>query len=782
MSDPKSKPDPKYMCSECNKPYIKKGAMTNHKKKVHNMTKSPLKTGFMDLSSYSDNDDEFELEKTMMAEYAKEQDLKETENELELISNMTNTINFNSSVLLSNVEAEMPKDDFNILPNKENPTIEKVLPKKKVPLCSPAAKFLSESQKKILIPDLPESEEDDEEATSICGECGKLFKNEDEGNIHMRTVHREKIADRTNHSAGDHKCPECNYRTNFAVHFYQHCLDHHTPKELETIIFNEKPINTQIIFMLAEHNMALSEETKKLKKVLSVETNKLKKDLEYIKDALKPKAPSTKFNCQKCNKLSSSPTRIQQHIIEDHCCKYCEKTFSSKIEKMRHNKYMCKVCEKTFGHNLELHIHTKTYHKQDKKGTNSESKETILIKSEPNQCDLPFKCTECSYKQGNRNDLIKHIETVHSSILSPAKINKPVPVPAPRNLRFKCTECNQTENTEANIVRHIENIHANILSPHKVDDKRSPPTPKPEISIGNTPTHHKCNKCNYSATNAQNLSHHMKVQHSRYVNLPNWFLVGDSHLNTLNNREVEKATKGKLFCPGFARPKEGRAYCSTNDWPNARFPANSHSEIIPKILSERRYEGGIVLCPTNDISNIAMFPQVQQFTMAEKSAQNIVNIVEKALEGNKALMKTVLMEYPTRADSTMMNQVVLHANKALRGCVGKSRYRDQILIGNMGNLNFSNTKEMVDRFGPTNSSARYDGIHFRGNKGKSLYTESVVAAVRATSWMDKRKPEREASSSSYIPSFMSPRNPVRQGGAREAGATPVYNSFEVLSN
>ena len=188
------------------------------------------------------------------------------------------------------------------------------------------------------------------------------------------------------------------------------------------------------------------------------------------------------------------------------------------------------------------------------------------------------------------------------------------------------------------------------------------------------------------------------------------------------------------------------------------------------------------MCPTNNISNIAKFPQVQQFNMAEKSAQNMVKIVEKSLEGNKTLMKIVLMEYPTRADSTMMNQVVLHANKALRSFVGKSRYKDQILIGNMGNLNFSNTKEMVDRFGPTNSSSRYDGIHFRGNKGKSLYTECVVAAVRATSWMDKRKPEREASSTSYIPSFTSPRNPVRQGEVREAGATPTYNSFEVLSN
>ena len=186
------------------------------------------------------------------------------------------------------------------------------------------------------------------------------------------------------------------------------------------------------------------------------------------------------------------------------------------------------------------------------------------------------------------------------------------------------------------------------------------------------------------------------------------------------------------------------------------------------------------MCPTNDITNIKTFPQAQQYTMAERSAKNMVSIAEKALRDNTTLMKIVLMEYPTRADSSLLDKVVVHANNSLRGRVGNSRYKEQILIGNMGSLNYSNTREMVDRFGPTNSSPRYDGIHFRGRKGKTLYTESVEAAVRATSWMDKRKPEREASSTSFTPSITSPRNPVRQEGAREV--TPVYNSFEILSN
>ena len=52
MVDPKSKPDPKFKCNECDKPYVKKGAMTNHK-----MTKSPVKSGFMDISSNSEYDE-----------------------------------------------------------------------------------------------------------------------------------------------------------------------------------------------------------------------------------------------------------------------------------------------------------------------------------------------------------------------------------------------------------------------------------------------------------------------------------------------------------------------------------------------------------------------------------------------------------------------------------------------------------------------------------------------------------------------------------------------------
>ena len=329
-----------------------------------------------------------------------------------------------------------------------------------------------------MIPDFTESSDDDELETYICGECGKVFNNEVEVNTHMTNVHKEKKPKETLHSAGDHKCTECNYRTNFAIHYYQHCLDHHTPKELEPIIFNEKPIKKPIIFILAEHNMALAQETKRLRK-----------DLDYIKKVLKPKGPSTKFSCQKCNDLSSSPTRIREHILEDHCCKYCEKTFSSKIEKEHHKKYMCTVCQKTFSHNLELYIHTKTYHKRNSVCQPPQKKENVPKVATQIKHDLPFKCTECNYQEENREELIKHIEIKHASILSPAKVNRPVPAPPEKT--FKCTECNHRERSEADVIRHIESAHATILSPHKINNKSTPQKPEPQNQI---PTLLKCKK------------------------------------------------------------------------------------------------------------------------------------------------------------------------------------------------------------------------------------------------------------------------------------------------
>ena len=152
------------------------------------------------------------------------------------------------------------------------------------------------------------------------------------------------------------------------------------------------------------------------------------------------------------------------------------------------------------------------------------------------------------------------------------------------------------------------------------------------------------------------------------------------------------------------------------------FPDNNHTEMVPRLLSQRPFKGGIILAPGNDISNLANSGRAEQYSMAEQSALIMVKVAERALENNSTLEKLVLVEYPPRADSVHLAQVTKHANQVLRETVDRSRFVQQIVVGNMNKLKFSNKDEMVARFGPQNRNPRYDGIHFRGKQGKYLYT------------------------------------------------------------
>ena len=89
-----------------------------------------------------------------------------------------------------------------------------------------------------------------------------------------------------------------------------------------------------------------------------VEDNK-----QYIKDlniiffkVLPPKSRAAKCYCKKCKDVCAYLTRMQEHILEDHCCEYCVQTFSSKTEKESHRKYMCKLCEIKFSQSVQLHF------------------------------------------------------------------------------------------------------------------------------------------------------------------------------------------------------------------------------------------------------------------------------------------------------------------------------------------------------------------------------------------------------------------------------------------
>ena len=122
--------------------------------------------------------------------------------------------------------------------------------------------------------------------------------------------------------------------------------------------------------------------------------------------------------------------------------------------------------------------------------------------------------------------------------------------------------------------------------------------------------------------------------------------------------------------------------------------------------------------------------KAEQYSMAKKSALNMLAVAETALRENSTLEKLVLMEYPPRADSKQLGEISQCSNTVLRTEINKSEFRRQIVVGSMGNFNFSSLEEMVDRFGPRNVHPRFDGVHLRGSQGSKLFTESSQLSRR----------------------------------------------------
>ena len=166
--------------------------------------------------------------------------------------------------------------------------------------------------------------------------------------------------------------------------------------------------------------------------------------------------------------------------------------------------------------------------------------------------------------------------------------------------------------------------------------------------------------------------------------------------------------------------------------------------------------------------------KAQQFSMAKQSALNMVSVAEKSLEEHTSLEKLVLIEYPPRADSVHLAELTDYSNQTLRAAADRSKFRRKIVVGSMDNLKYSSLEEMVDRFGPRNVHPRYDGVHFRGSKGKQIYTNSIVAAVAATANMTVNKQVANNE-------FRVPRNTVRQQEVRQSEAFPTTNMFTVLN-
>ena len=123
---------------------------------------------------------------------------------------------------------------------------------------------------------------------------------------------------------------------------------------------------------------------------------------------------------------------------------------------------------------------------------------------------------------------------------------------------------------------------------------------------------------------------HIRNIHSQLQNPVNFtLLVGDSHLGSVNRRQLERGLGrgARLVTPGATRPGEDRAYCSSADWPGIRFKENTLVQMVPELLGERMYSKMIMMAPTNDISNlVSISSQEEREHLAILSARNTIYV------------------------------------------------------------------------------------------------------------------------------------------------------------
>ena len=125
-------PKQQYKCKNVKKPYFKKGALTTHRKKAHNISNNITKNEFMAIftnNELDNNNKNNEVEK-LEVEHAKNQELVDNEKKLKIMLVMKITVNFYTSILsLVSVVTKETKNS--------------------VLLWSPATKFMPEMQKKL---------------------------------------------------------------------------------------------------------------------------------------------------------------------------------------------------------------------------------------------------------------------------------------------------------------------------------------------------------------------------------------------------------------------------------------------------------------------------------------------------------------------------------------------------------------------------------------------------------------------------------------------------------
>ena len=219
----------------------------------------------------------------------------------------------------------------------------------------------------------------------------------------------------------------------------------------------------------------------------------------------------------------------------------------------------------------------------------------------------------------------------------------------------------------------------------------------------------------------------MRVEtRTQYQRKKRVLVVGDSLAHNTNFRKVEIGTRSTI--------KTAKAYSSIYD-DAAKYKHKNISDVTKKELEEASFNHLVMAAPTVDISNLnTKNVRAKDNTDEFKervgiSCKNMMKVAQDALKNHPELEKVTIMNHAPRYDTSDVDPVGLKsilanfANAYFLELWLDSPMKNKIVIGSHS-LDCSG-EERTKRY-TDDRSKRYDGVHFLGGLGKSVYTESVM--------------------------------------------------------
>jgi len=136
-----------------------------------------------------------------------------------------------------------------------------------------------------------------------------------------------------------------------------------------------------------------------------------------------------------------------------------------------------------------------------------------------------YDCEFCEYKSLKKNDILKHVSSVHLKNKSScpecgkilANVAEHVKFFHRKERRFQCEECKYRSCFRNDLKKHVNSVHRKLKQPCPECGKEIVNVAEHVRLIHTKPTQFKCQLCKYIAYKKQDLKKHVDAVHKKYM-------------------------------------------------------------------------------------------------------------------------------------------------------------------------------------------------------------------------------------------------------------------------